>query len=118
MQESVTDHLNEAMERMHQVESMLGQLNTPRKAPILSVVKEALGHLQKASQNSFQQHVHFALSPECFSPFNLLDITRSYSRFSIHDEARTCMLLQDIVDRNHEEEEKSPGERMKSFVSR
>ncbi len=47
------------------------------------VVKDAISHLEKASKAVFNQHVYFALSPDMFNPFNLLEIERSFSSFAL-----------------------------------
>lgn len=121
MQESVSDHINHALDCLVRVVNMLDKLKSPHSSELLDIttdVMDGIAHLRKASEASFEKHVHLALSPGCFNPFNLLEVHRAYSRFSIHDEARTVMHLEDVVDYDHDEEEKSPSERMKQLVSR
>lgn len=116
MQESITVHIDNASDCMHKIETILEKVDPSKIKPLTAAVEEALKHLQKASKASFQQQVDFALSPDCFSPFNLVDVGRAYSRFSLHEPSRTVMLLKHVSDRNHEEDPKPASERMEGLV--
>lgn len=116
MQDSVTVHIDNASECMHKIETILEKVDPSKIKPLTAAVEEALRHLQKASKASFQQQVNFALSPDCFSPFNLVEVGRAYSRFSLHEPSRTVVLLKHVSDRNHEEDPKSASERLEGLV--
>ncbi len=117
MQESLVGHIINATECLQRIETMLGRVDQTKIRPLATAVEETKQHLKKASQTAFEEHVRFALSPDCFNPFNLVHIDRSFSRFALHESHRTLTLVKLVVDRNYEEELKPAGERMSDLVS-
>ncbi len=74
-----------------------------------SDVKEALSQLEKASVAALKHHIHCALSPDMFNPFNLYEVDRSFSRFSLDEPARTIHLVKHFEDPNPSEDPNSCG---------
>lgn len=60
---------------------------------MLPPVKDAISHLEKADTTNFDLHTRYALAPDTFNPFNLLDVERYYSRSRIDNPVRTVLLL-------------------------
>ncbi len=125
MQAPLAEHVSEAIVCMCRLEAMLEKLDVPNtKTETRSVhkafspvVKDTISHLEKASKAVFNQHIYFALSPDMFNPFNLLEIERSFSSFALNEPTRTMVLLKHVFDLDPMKEVKPAADRMGNTVS-
>ncbi len=125
MQTPLAEHVSEAIVCMCRLEAMLEKLDVPNTKTethsihkaFSPVVKDAISRLEQASKAVFNQHVYFALSPDMFNPFNLLEIERSFSLFALNEPTRTMVLLKHVFDPDPVKEVKPAADRMGDTVS-
>ncbi len=123
MDESLTDHICNAIEYVKHIQAMITNLDTKKSnARVVanlfsSDVKEALSQLEKASVAALKHHIHCALSPDMFNPFNLYEVDRSFSRFSLDEPARTIHLVKRFEDPNPSEDPIPAEDRIGRMVS-
>lgn len=102
MTKSLEQRLACALSSLNEAQTFLTKLDTSKKAlrsivdALLPPVKDAISHLEEAHTANFDLHTRYALSPDTFNPFNLLDVERYYSRSRIDNPVRTVLLLKRI----------------------
>lgn len=114
------EHVENAVACLRQIETLIAKSDNSKivpGVPLMSIVTEALAHLQQASTAAFNQHVHFALSSDIFNPFNSHEIDRTYSCFAVADQARTLVIKKHLIDPDPTVRSRTADEQMGSTVS-